>query len=1416
MRPTDPAPDHKHQPGSAPPGARARSWLSHGLEALVAEHPELAQSDAPPTEALFDVVIVGSGYGAAVAAAGLAGRRYASGAALRVCVLERGREYLAGSFPSRLSELPGHLRYASPAATRAGGVPEGLFDLRLGPDANVLLANGLGGGSLINAGVMATPHPSVLAEARWPAAIRRDAQALLAGADAMRTRLGAQAARPSPKTGVMQRLAQHELTFKVLPITVATGAGPNHANSLLSACIQCGDCTTGCNHNAKDSLDLNLLRQAAEAGVQIFTGASVLRLQRPRQVNPHDAGNRDDWLLRITHTEGHARRRQGPPYTLRARRVILAAGALGSTEILLNSANEGLRFSQALGRNFSINGDMIAAAHRLAVPVQAVARDTLAPAQRGVGATITSMIDLRNGDPQTDVVIQDLAVPAALRRLYEDSFTLADVLGRLADGDGRDHSASSPGLDDAAINPEDIDRSLVVAMIGRDAADGELRRPEAALLSPASAAADHPDGLLQVHWPTLKLDPRFAAHHAALEARRSQAGLGGRVLANPMWKPLTPQLEQVFGAQRGALLTVHPLGGCAMGETLHSGVVDDRGRVFNAAAHSTFERFHAGLFVLDGAIVPTSLGINPALTIALLAERALAEWQTPGGWLHACPQGVAAPLAERTRPFFAKPSLDPEPERPTLIQVTEQMRGCIFLQNDDPGATGHTLELTLTFEPVAVHELMQSALTGAANQRTMQLQAARGRLRLLKCPPPATGDEPADSDIELVAQVSGSMHLFGLEASGPGLRRWRAFWAWLRNRGWRDMAQGALRALRRWQGDEGPAEQAFDLRLYVTQMWHLLSRAGAVRRLDYEFKIDSVSLASGSAGPASAYVGQRFSGHKRFTYSPASNPWQQLQDLELEGFVRQQSRSLWAFIKALPLARTNRALFKARYCKPPQLHFNPGYSARIGVPLLRVVQQQDRPAALMDMASFALYTARVALQVHALSFRKPDPPRARAPQRLPGVLRGLPAPQIDWLDVWPDRIGTPVLVRLARYRSRDAAPSSAQPPVLLIHGYSASGTTFAHDAIAGHLVGQLCAARRDVWVLDMRTSAGLPTATQNWRFEDMARWDIPAAIGHLRRCTGAHKVDVVAHCMGAAMFSMAVLHKGPAGDIGKKHQSDNARQRAQLHQHIGRVVLSQIGPVLQLTPANTLRADLMRYVRYFLPLQDYAFRAEPNQATLGGQVLDRVLATLPYPAEEFRLENPLWPPGAATPWASTRHRMDALYARTFSLANMPPAVLEHIDDLFGPLNMETVSQVIHLARCNAVADRQGFNRWATPSRMATQLQFPVLSLHGANNGLADVATLDRMRQAYAEAGLPHLNAGPVALRDRPPAAHAQQAQEVLALINMHQATLQSAGQGSLLTWCVPGHGHQDCLIGHQAARINGVITAFLQRPETPT
>ena len=84
------------------------------------------------------------------------------------CGAGRGEEYLPGDFPSPLSDLPGHVRFSLPGQTEPRGRRAGLFDVRVSPDVVTVVANGLGGGSLINAGVMLAPHEAVLGEAAWP------------------------------------------------------------------------------------------------------------------------------------------------------------------------------------------------------------------------------------------------------------------------------------------------------------------------------------------------------------------------------------------------------------------------------------------------------------------------------------------------------------------------------------------------------------------------------------------------------------------------------------------------------------------------------------------------------------------------------------------------------------------------------------------------------------------------------------------------------------------------------------------------------------------------------------------------------------------------------------------------------------------------------------------------------------------------------------------------------------------------------------------------------------------------------------------------------------------------------------------------------------------------------------------------
>src|SRR5690606_18981532 len=116
-------------------------------------------------------------------------------------------------------------------------------------------------------------------------------------------------------------------------------------------------------------------------------------------------------------------------------------------------------------------------------------------------------------------------------------------------------------------------------------------------------------------------DPRLQRRHDRLDALRHAAYGQGRTLANPLWRALPAALDGVLGDTRGPLLTVHPLGGCPMGDGPLTGVVDHIGRVFrlppgrDVVSPSDAPLFHEGLVVLDGAIVPTSLGINPACTI---------------------------------------------------------------------------------------------------------------------------------------------------------------------------------------------------------------------------------------------------------------------------------------------------------------------------------------------------------------------------------------------------------------------------------------------------------------------------------------------------------------------------------------------------------------------------------------------------------------------------------------------------------------------------------------------------------------------------------------------------------------------------------------------------------------------------------
>ncbi len=1339
----------------------ACAWLGHGLESLVENFPDMdaAPADEADADAHVDLVIVGSGYGAAIAARELAGCRVkGSNTPLSICILERGSEYLSGAFPSRLADLAGHVRFSTHAQATPRGVRTGLFDLRLGHDAMALVASGVGGGSLINAGVMLRPLPEVMQAAPWPTAIRQTAAlggmgglgGLGAHFDTVSQWLGAGTAQNAnrvtghtafaalQKTDALRRIGG-AATVDV-PITVALQAGTESVDGVaLNPCLKCGDCATGCNHGAKISLDVGLLAQACRTdGVALYTGATVLRLEK----RAADAG----WVVVVQHTDDKLRLRQRTPFRLRARRVILAAGTFGSTEILLRSRQHGLALSPLLGRRFSTNGDVIASVHGQSFPVNAVADEDTLPDGRQIGPTITAMVDLRTpaaaalaGCETSGFVIQDLAVPGPLRRAFEEIFTTAATLRAVQNFDLSDHA---DGTDPCAINPEVIQNSLPVAMIGHDTSDGFLRLPDST--QPVESSDDEGDGAVQIHWPTLRDDPRWDAQHECLAtlSRRS----GGTVQPNPVWQLLPTRMASLLGVPNGPPITVHPLGGCPMGDDVHSGVVDDCGRVFDAAlAGIDPTRPHAGLVVLDGAIVPASLGINPALTIAALAHRAVQALRHD--WKLGAPQ--PAPPQHRRRPVFRiLPA--PTPAQPTGIELVERMRGPVWLARQPQ----RWVELTLFSELTDLPTLMQ----GTAPRR-LEFDPARCTLRVLTCQPSATADEPAATEVLLTAGLEGSLTIF---QRGPGHwvpRTALALWAWWRNRGLRDFVQG-LRAT----GSGAGAGWSSALRNAPQMAWNALAlatRAGGERRLIYALRVTAATGKLAAHFP----VGTPIEGIKRLAYGRAANPLQQMMDMTLTAFPLLAGGAAQTLTLHLP------------------------FLAAQNVALMRVVRQQDQAAALVDFIAFAGYVARILIDGHLWSFRKPDAPVPRALQRLPCAIDGAPAPEVIEIEVASTLIGgtaTAVRIRLTRYLPPN--PCTGLPPVLLIHGYSASGTTFAHPTLEPGLMKHLTGEhRRDVWILDLRSSCGMPTATQDWAFEDMGCEDIPLAIDHVCRATGSAQVDVVAHCMGVAMLFMGLLGDGNSTGLPALGRHEEVRSKlwdrdgsvdptdANAGPGLGRIrrlVMSQVGPALLLTPANVARSYLMRYVKQFIADGHYAFRTE-GAPHLADQLLDRVLAALPYPSGEFEIENPLWPPGKRLPWVGSRHRIDALFGRVFSLANISEATLDCIDDFFGPFSVETVSQVMYFARYRMITDRCGFNRFVDAKRMRQRLTFPMLSLHAADNGLADPGTRDMLH------GVLQPNLGP---------------------------------GGSLESVRFAGLGHQDSLLGTRSATepVFEAIGRFLQ------
>ena len=609
----------------------------------------------------FDAVVVGSGFGGSVTAYRLAEAGHS------VCLLERGKPFAPNSFPR--SPLGMKTQFWDPSE----GL-HGMFNLWSFDNIDAICASGLGGGSLIYANVLLRKDEEWFVREEpgrgswkdgyeyWPVT-RADLDPHYDRVERMmnvqkypvdelpadltrKTRAFRDAAL---KLGYDWRLVNLAVTFANDGDPVKVGEPireerPNFHGATRLTCKHVAECDLGCNHGAKNSLDYTYITAAWHAGAEIRTRHEV------RSFAPRERGGYElEYVIHDESAEGvKTDTSKLDRHRVTCDRLILSAGTLGTTYLLLKNRAAFPHISPMLGTRFGGNGDLLTFARHCQTDgpdgrrVPYVLDSAHAPVITSA-IRVADAIDSGGADPaergfyledagQPEFVSWMLQLLDAPRSVFHDLPKLLKLGGNF-------------------LTHRDTDIGAEITEVLGDCAES------ASFLPLLGMGRDVPEGIMALRKGSLAIDwKKNGASKRYFERVRGVSKeicdeLGGTFLDNPIWL-----LSRV--------VTVHALGGAPMGRDENEGVVDAWGRVFN----------YPGLHIADGSIMPGPVGPNPSLTIAGLADRfagAILE-EMKGNTVTAPPP---PPPAEQTGP--------PASKHPANLEFTEKMRGFVTFGEDD-------------------------------------------------------------------------------------------------------------------------------------------------------------------------------------------------------------------------------------------------------------------------------------------------------------------------------------------------------------------------------------------------------------------------------------------------------------------------------------------------------------------------------------------------------------------------------------------------------------------------------------------------------------------------------------------------------------------------------------------------------------
>ena len=523
----------------------------------------------------YDVLVIGSGFGGSVTALRLTEKGY------RVGVLEAGARFEDDELPNTSFEVKKYL--FAPAAGCYG-----IQRIDMVKDCMIVAGAGVGGGSLVYANTLYEPLDAFYRDPSW-AHITDWKDELAPYYDQAKRMLGVvDYPHRTPSDEVMEKVATDMGvgdTFHPTPVGVFFGGpGQTPADEVAdpyfggagpdrNPCRNCGECMTGCRHNSKNTLVKNYLYLAEQAGAVVHPLTTVTK------VRPLEGGG---YRVDTRWTKAKLSRRTAVK-TFTAEQVVFSAAALGTQKLLHQLKGEGdlPRISDRLGVLTRTNSEAILGA--LAPDLSTDYTEGVAitsswhpddhthiePVRYGRGSNFMSLMQTVLAD-ETDT---EPRWRTWLREMWTQRRNVVDLYDMK-------HWSERTVI---ALVMQTLDNSITT--IGKKTPFGWRM----------SSKQGHGE-------------PNPTYIPIAYEAVRRMAEVMGGTPGGNVGEPFN------------APLTAHFIGGCTIGDSPETGVVDPYQRMYG----------YPGLHIVDGSAISANLGVNPSLTITAQAERAMAFWPNKG------------------------------------------------------------------------------------------------------------------------------------------------------------------------------------------------------------------------------------------------------------------------------------------------------------------------------------------------------------------------------------------------------------------------------------------------------------------------------------------------------------------------------------------------------------------------------------------------------------------------------------------------------------------------------------------------------------------------------------------------------------------------------------------------------------------